>query len=142
AAHFGVEPTGNARAFEYSDAPIIRMRNTYIDPGETSVEELIAGVDDGYYMCGLGFGGQADSNAEFMFGVREAREIKNGKIGKLVRGATISGNAFDVLNSVDAVGNDFRWDLGAGTCGKSQAAAKVDAGGPHLRCKGTIGGRQ
>jgi len=141
AAHFGVEPTGNARAFEYSDAPIIRMRNTYIKPGATSVKELIAGVEDGYYMCGLGFGGQADSNAEFMFGVREAREIKNGKIGKLVRGATISGNAFDVLNSVDAVGSDFKWDLGAGTCGKSQAA-KVDAGGPHLRCKGTIGGRQ
>jgi len=141
AAHFGVEPTGNARAFEYSDAPIIRMRNTYIEPGETSVEEMIASVDDGYYMCGLGFGGQADSNAEFMFGVREAREIKNGKVGKLVRGATISGNAFDVLHSVDAVGNDFKWDLGAGTCGKSQAA-KVDAGGPHLRCKGTIGGRQ
>ena len=141
AAHFGVKPTGNARAFEYSDAPIIRMRNTYIEPGDTSVEDLIAGVDDGYYMCGLGFGGQADSNAEFMFGVREARRIQNGKVGELVRGATISGNAFDVLHSVDAVGSDFRWDLGAGTCGKAQAA-KVDAGGPHLRCEATIGGRQ
>jgi TldD protein len=141
AAHFGVEPTGNARAFEYTDAPIIRMRNTYIEPGETPVEDLIAGVDDGYYMCGLGFGGQADSNAEFMFGVREARRIRNGKVGELVRGATISGNAFDVLQSVDAVGSDFRWDLGAGTCGKGQAA-KVDGGGPHLRCKATIGGRQ
>ncbi len=141
AAHFGVEPTGNARAFEYTDAPIIRMRNTYIEPGETPVEDLIAGVEDGYYMCGLGFGGQADSNAEFMFGVREARRIRNGKIEELVRGATISGNAFDVLQSVDAVGSDFRWDLGAGTCGKGQFA-KVDGGGPHLRCKATIGGRQ
>ena len=141
AAHYGVEPTGNARAFEYSDAPIIRMRNTYIEPGTTPVEELIAGVEDGYYMCGLGFGGQADSNAEFMFGVREARRIQNGKVGELVRGATISGNAFDVLNSVDAVGSDFLWDLGAGTCGKAQAA-KVDAGGPHLQCKAMIGGRQ
>ncbi|MFC2078549.1 TldD/PmbA family protein [Candidatus Bipolaricaulota bacterium] len=141
ATHFGVEPTGNARAFEYSDAPIIRMRNTYIEPGETSFEEMIADVDEGYYMVGLGFGGQADSNAEFMFGVREARRITNGKIGEMVRGATISGNAFDVLNSVDAVGNKFQWDLGAGTCGKGQAA-KVDAGGPHLRCRATIGGRQ
>lgn len=141
AALFGVEPTGNARAFEYSDAPIIRMRNTYIEPGATPVEDLIAGVADGYYMCGLGFGGQADSNAEFMFSVCEARRIQNGKIGELVQGATISGNAFDVLNSVDAVGNDFLWDLGAGTCGKGQPA-KVDAGGPHLRCKATIGGRQ
>lgn len=141
AAHFGVEPTGNARAFEYTDAPIIRMRNTYIEPGDTSFEDMIAGVEDGFYCVGLGFGGQADSNAEFMFGVREARRIKNGKIGELVRGANISGNAFDVLKSVDAVGNDFQWDLGAGTCGKGQAA-KVDAGGPHLRCKATIGGRQ
>ncbi len=141
AAYFGVEPTGNARAFEYSDEPIIRMRNTYIEPGGSSLEELIAGVRSGYYLQGLGFGGQADSNAEFMFGIREARRIKNGRIGELVRGVTISGNAFEVLASVDAVGKDFRWGLGAGYCGKGQPA-KVDAGGPHLRCVVTIGGRQ
>lgn len=141
AAHFGVEPTGNARAFEYSDVPIIRMRNTYIEIGASSKEEMIAGVKHGYYLEGLGGGGQADSNAEFMFGVREAHLIENGKLGKLVRGVTISGNAFDVLKSVDAVGRDFSWDLGAGHCGKGQLA-KVDAGGPHLRCVVTIGGRQ
>ena len=141
AAYFGVEPTGNARAFEYSDEPIIRMRNTYIEPGESSLEGLIAGVKDGYYLKGAGFGGQADSNAEFMFGVRETRRITHGKIGELVRGVTISGNAFEVLASVDAVGKDFRWGLGAGYCGKGQPA-KVDAGGPHIRSVVTIGGRQ
>ena len=141
AAYFEVEPTGNARAFEYSDEPIIRMRNTYIEPGESSLEELIAGVRSGYYLQGLGFGGQADSNAEFMFGIKEARPIKNGRIGELVRGVTISGNAFEVLASVDAVGKEFRWGLGAGYCGKGQLA-KVDAGGPYLRCVVTIGGRQ
>jgi TldD protein len=76
-----------------------------------------------------------------MFGVREAHEIVDGKIGKLVRGVTISGNAFEVLQSVDAVADDFIWGLGAGHCGKGQLA-KVDAGGPHLRCVVTIGGRQ
>ena len=141
AAHFGVEPTGNARAFEYSDEPIIRMRNTYIEPGTSSVEEIIASVKHGYYLQGLGGGGQADSNAEFMFGVREAHEIVDGKVGKMVRGVTISGNAFEVLKSVDAVADDFTWGLGAGHCGKGQLA-KVDAGGPHLRCIVTIGGRQ
>jgi TldD protein len=141
AAYYGVEPTGNARAFEYSDEPIIRMRNTYIEPGTSSKEELFAGVKHGYYLQGLGGGGQADSNAEFMFGVREAHEIVDGKIGKLVRGVTISGNAFEVLQSVDAVADDFIWGLGAGHCGKGQLA-KVDAGGPHLRCVVTIGGRQ
>ncbi|HDL85302.1 MAG TPA: TldD/PmbA family protein [Candidatus Acetothermia bacterium] len=141
AAYFGVEPTGNARAFEYSDEPLIRMRNTYIEPGTSNREEIIAGVKHGYYLQGLGGGGQADSNAEFMFGVREAHEIVDGKIGKMVRGVTISGNAFEVLKSVDAVADDFSWGLGAGHCGKGQLA-KVDAGGPHLRCIVTIGGRQ
>jgi len=141
AAHYGVEPTGNARAYVYSDDPIIRMRNTYIEPGETSLEELIGGIKEGYYLQDLGLSGQADSNAEFMFGVKEAHRIVDGRIGELVRGATISGNAFDVLKSIDAVGNDFQWENGAGLCGKGQAA-KVDAGGPHLRCTLTIGGRQ
>ncbi len=141
AGRFGVAPTGNARAFTYSDPPIVRMRNTYIEPGETPFEEMIGGIAAGYYLCGLGMSGQADSNAEFMFGVREARLIKGGKIGGLVRGVTISGNAFQVLESIDAVGNDFAWDNGSGYCGKGQPA-KVDAGGPHVRCTLTIGGRQ
>ncbi len=141
AAHYGVAPTGNARAFVYSDDPIIRMRNTYIEPGDTSFDELVGGIERGYYLRGLGMSGQADSNAEFMFGVAEAHEIVGGKVGALVRGATISGNAFDVLKSIDAIGDDFAWDHGAGHCGKGQQA-KVDAGGPHLRCTLTIGGRQ
>jgi TldD protein len=141
AAHFDVHPTGNARAYVYSDPPIIRMRNTYLEPGSTPVEAMIEGVGDGYYLRGFAMGGQADSNAEFMFGVRDARRIENGRLGGLVRGATIAGNAFEVLRSIDAVGDDFAWENGAGYCGKGQAA-KVDAGGPHVRCRLTIGGRQ
>lgn len=141
AAHFDVAPTGNARAFFYSDEPIIRMTNTYIEPGDTPFEELIAGVESGYYLRGFSMSGEADSSAEFMFGVREAQRIERGKLAGRVRGVTISGNAFDVLQSVDAVGDDFAWDHGAGFCGKGQPA-KVDAGGPHLRCRITLGGRQ
>ncbi|OYD14003.1 Zn-dependent protease [candidate division WOR-3 bacterium JGI_Cruoil_03_44_89] len=140
-AIFGVEPTGNARAWEYDSEPIIRMRNTYIEPGDKTLEELIDGVRDGFLLKGLEGGGQADANAEFMFGVREAYRIKNGKLGKLMRGVSISGQAFEVLKSVDAVGKDFSWGLGAGHCGKGQPA-KVDGGGPYLRCEVTIGGRR
>lgn len=141
AAIFDVEPTGNARAFNYSDEPIIRMRNTYIAPGESTVEELIGSTKNGLYLKGLGGGGQADANAEFMFGVLEAHKIEKGKIKEPLREVTISGQAFDVLRSVDAVANDFLFTLGAGYCGKHQPA-KVDAGGPHLRCKVRIGGRK
>lgn len=140
AAHFGFEPTGNARAFEYSDEPLIRMRNTYIEPGDWSVEEMLEGVKTGYLLEGSG-PGQADSNAEFMFGVQEAYRVENGEVGELRRGATISGNAFDVLRSVDAVGKEFAFNMGAGFCGKWQLA-KVDGGGGHLRCQAIIGGRQ
>ncbi len=138
---FGVAPTGNARAFEYSNEPIIRMRNTYLEPGHSRLEELIGGVKDGYLLKGLMGGGQADANAEFMFGVGEAYRIRDGKVAELVRGVTISGNAFEVLKSVDGAGKEFQWNLGAGYCGKWQRA-KVDAGGPYLRCQVIIGGRQ
>jgi len=141
AAHFDVAPTGNARAYTYSDEPIIRMTNSYVEPGETPVDEAIGDVKNGYYLRGLGQSGQADSNAEFMFGVREAHRIRDGKLAELVRGVTISGNAFDVLRSIDAVGDDFRWEQGAGFCGKGQPA-KTDGGGPHVRCRVTIGGQQ
>ncbi len=139
AAKFGFESFGNARAFEYSDEPFIRMRNTYIEPGDWDLEEMQE-VDHGYLLKGAG-PGQADASGEFMFGVQEAYRIERGEIGELLRGVTISGNAFDVLNTVDAVGREFVFDLGSGFCGKYQPA-KVDGGGGHLRCRAIIGGRQ
>jgi TldD protein len=139
AARFGVAPTGNARAWEYDDEPLIRMRNTYIEPGDATLEELIAGIADGYLLDGPG-NGQADANGEFMFATREARRIKDGKLGPLMRGVNISGIAFDVLATVDRIGADFHWDLGSGHCGKGQPA-KVDAGGPWLACELIVGGR-
>jgi TldD protein len=139
AARFGVAPTGNARAWEFEHSPLIRMRNTYIAPGASDLDEMIAELGDGYLLDGAA-NGQADSNGEFMFGTREAYRVADGKKGPLLRGVNISGVAFDVLKSVERVGKDFRWDLGAGHCGKGQPA-KVDAGGPWLLCTVVLGGR-
>jgi TldD protein len=140
AAKFGVEPTGNARAFEYDDEPIIRMRNTYVEPGATPLEQMVGETDDGLLLVGAK-NGQADANAEFMFAVAEVYPIVGGKLGPLHRGTTITGDAFEVLRSVDAVGDDFSWQLGSGYCGKGQPA-KVDAGGPHLRCEVAVAGKE
>ena len=140
AALFGVPPTGNARAWDYADEPLIRMRNTYLCPGESTLEEMIAGVDDGFLLDGPR-NGQADATGEFMFAVQNAWRIRGGKLAELVKGVTISGVAFDVMQTVDAVSEEFRWDLGSGYCGKGQPA-KVDAGGPYLRCKVLLGGAQ
>jgi len=137
---YDVESLGNARAFEYSDDPIIRMRNTFIEPGDWKLDEMIKELKQGYLLKSAG-GGQADANAEFMFQVQEAYKVEKGEIGELLRGVTLSGQAFDVLKSVDAVGREFELDLGSGYCGKMQAA-KVDGGGGPIRCRVLVGGRQ
>ncbi len=140
AATFGVPPTGNARAWEYDDEPLIRMRNTYVVPGRSTLEELVAGIEDGYLLEGPR-NGQADANGEFMIGTMRARPIRKGVLGPLLRGVNISGIAFDVLSTVDGVSSDFGWELGAGHCGKGQLA-KVDAGGPWISCEVLVGGRR
>ena len=137
---FHTRPTGNARAFEYSDEPLIRMRNTFIEPRNDKLDDIIKETKYGYLVKGPR-NGQADANGEFMFGSQEVYLIEKGEIKELMRGTSISGSAFDVLQSVDMVGNDFKYDVGTGYCGKFQPA-KVDGGGPHIRCTAIIGGLQ
>ncbi len=138
---FATEPRGNARAYTYRDEPLIRMTNTFIKPGKDKLEDMIKGIDDGFLLVGMDQGGQADATGEFMFGVQEGYRIKNGEIKEPVKGINISGQAFEVLKSADALSSEFKLDLGAGYCGKMQPA-KADAGGPYLRCRVKIGGQQ
>jgi len=138
AQRYQMQPRGNARAWSFSDEPLIRMRNTCILPGTSTVEEMIASVDDGYYLIESG-NGQADLTGEFMFGVTCGYEIKNGKLGKALLDTTVTGVAFDMLKTVDMVSDRVEWSS-SGFCGKKQRMA-VGMGGPHMRCKIMIGGR-
>ena len=138
AHYFGMQPGGNARAWLFSDEPLIRMRNTSVHPGKDKLEDMIASVDDGYYLTDSG-NGQADTTGEFMFGVTMGYEIKGGKLGKALLDTTISGVAFDMLKTVDMVSDKVIW-TSSGFCGKKQPMP-VGMGGPALRCKVKIGGR-
>ncbi|MEE9410241.1 MAG: TldD/PmbA family protein [Candidatus Heimdallarchaeota archaeon] len=139
ATEFGLEATGNARAYTFSDEPIVRMRNTYIEPRDLSFEELCEAIGDGYMLRSLQ-NGQADSNSEFMFGAVEGYRIKNGHLTEeLYQNPVLTGNAFDVLNNIIGIGKDFDVNLGMGFCGKEQPA-KVDAGGPHLAMRAMLAG--
>ncbi len=137
---FNVEPTGNARAFEYDDEPLIRMRNTYIEPRDYMLDEMVKEVKHGYMLKGAR-NGQADANGEFMFGAQEAYLIEQGEVKELLRGVSVSGITIDVLKSIDAISKDFKYDIGTGYCGKYQPM-KVDGGGAYVRCNATIGGIQ
>jgi len=138
ALHFGHEVTGNARAYGFSDEPLVRMRNTAIMPGTSKLEDMIASIDDGYYLM-KSSNGQADSTSEFMFGVVMGYEIKNGKLGKAIKDTTISGIAFDMLKTVTMISDDMVWSCG-GMCGKKQLIP-VGMGGPAIKCKVNIGGK-
>ena len=128
---FDAKPTGNARAEDFRFEPIIRMRNTFMEPKDHSFEELLEDIKFGYYLKSFR-GGQANLDGTFQVGIQEAYEITNGELGDPVRNASISGNTLETLLKVDAVGKDF--ELWPGRCGKGQTAFIGD-GGPHVRVK-------
>jgi TldD protein len=138
AAHFDAGVTGNARAYQFYDEPLIRMRNTAILPGPDKLDDMIASIDDGYYLMWPS-NGQADSTSEFMFGVTLGYEISNGELGRAITDTTISGVAFDMLKSVTMVSNEMSWGC-AGMCGKKQIIP-VGMGGPAVKCRIHIGGQ-
>ena len=136
AQKFNARPTGNARAEDFRVEPIIRMRNTFLEPKDHSFEELIEGIKFGYYFKSFR-GGQANLDGTFQVGIQEGYEIVKGEVGDPVRNASISGNTLETLYKVDAVGKDF--ELWPGRCGKGQTAFVCD-GGPHIRVKGVLVG--
>jgi TldD protein len=137
ALRLGAEPTGNARAYQFSDEPLVRMRNTAIAPGHDKLDDMIASIDRGYYLK-RATNGQADATSEFTFGISYGYEIRNGKLGRAIRDTTISGIAFDMLKTVTHVGDELQW-AAAGWCGKKQWLP-VGIGGPTLKCKVMVSG--
>ena len=137
ARHFEQTITGNARAYQFFDEPLIRMRNTAILPGPDNLDAMIESVDDGYYLMWPS-NGQADATSEFMFGVSLGYEVKNGRIGRAIKDTTISGVAFDMLKTVSMVSDEMSWSC-AGMCGKKQIIP-VGMGGPSIKCRVHLGG--
>ena len=137
AHHFDTDLTGNARAYQFSDEPLIRMRNTAILPGPHKLHDMISSIEDGYYLMWPS-NGQADSTSEFMFGVSLGYEIKQGKLGRAITDTTIAGVAFEMLKSVSMVSDEMTWGC-AGMCGKKQIIP-VGMGGPALKCRIHVGG--
>jgi len=139
AAKMKESPTGNARAINYRFPPIVRMTNTYIEPGLTSFNNIIADIKEGVYAKNW-FGGTT-SMEMFTFSAGEAYMIRNGKLAETLRPVVLTGNVFITLNNIDAVGSDLDMNQGGG-CGKGgQMPLPVSNGSPHIRIlKCLVGG--
>jgi TldD protein len=140
AAKMGEAPTGNARAISYAFPPIVRMTNTYIEPRDVSFEDMIADIKEGIYAKNW-YGGTT-SMEMFTFSAGEAYMIRNGKIAELIRPVMLTGNVFETLQNIDAIGNDLDMNEGGG-CGKGgQMPLPVSNGSPHIRIRHClIGGK-
>jgi len=139
AAKMDEAPTGNARAISYHYQPIVRMSNTFVLPGDRDPQEMIAETRRGIYARGF-LGGQTNIEM-FTFTPEEAHLIEDGRLTRRVRDMTLTGNVFETLHHIDAVGNDLRLFGGLGGCGKGgQAPLPVGDGGPHIRVRNLVVG--
>ena len=126
----GMKSSGNARSL-IADQPIVRMSNTYLQPGDNTFEELLEDIPNGMYLKGSR-GGQVDTGKGiFQFNAAEGYMIDNGEITTPLRDVSLSGNILETLKNIDAIGNDFK--LSVGFCGKGGQTAPVGDGGPHTR---------
>ena len=133
AAKMNEPATGNARAINYRHPPIVRMTNTYIEPRAASFDDIIGDIKEGIYAKNW-YGGTT-SMEMFTFSAGEAYMIRNGKIAEAIKPVTLTGNVFDTLQNIDAIGNDLDMNQGGG-CGKGgQSPLPVSNGSPHIRIR-------
>lgn len=134
-----VNPTGNGRCENFGRRNWVRMTNTFIEAGDWNIESMIEDVRHGI-LCEKMINGMEDPvGGGFEAKVLRGYLIENGRIGAMLRSFTLTGQALEILGTVDAVGN--KSSLDGGYCGKGiEDWVPVSSGGPHLRSQMIVGG--
>jgi TldD protein len=130
---------GSMRADGWSRMPLVRMTNLHLEPGEGTLDELIAGVERGLYLETNRSWSIDDKRLNFQFGTQIAWEIVDGKLGRMFRDATYTGITPQFWGSLDAVAGHEEWRLhGLTNCGKGQPgqSAHVSHGASPARFRG------
>jgi TldD protein len=143
AAEFNEPLSGNMRAVDVQFTPIVRMSNILIEAGDTTFDDMIASIDNGYYLVGAK-GGQT-SGDQFTFGAQWGYRIVDGKLATMVRDINMSGELFSTLQAISMIGDDVqfgeRGGCGKGGGGPMQLNRKSGKGSPHIKIDSvTIGG--
>jgi len=127
----GHDRTGSGRRQSYKFAPASRMRNTFIEPGEADLDDMIASVDRGIYASHMGGGSVQPGTGEFNFAVTEGYYIEKGKVQYPVKAATLISTGPAVLKEISMVGSDFA--LACGMCGSVSGAVPTTVGQASLK---------
>jgi TldD protein len=134
-----VRKTANGRREAYDHKPYTRMTNTFFGAGESSLDELIAGVEHGYYLTHPSNGMEDPKGWGIQLEGAMAEEIRDGKLtGRVFSPIVVTGSVPRLLQSVDGVGRELV-EASVGMCGKGYKEwVKVTDGGPALRLKAVI----
>lgn len=129
AAMLGLSSNGCVRADNWNRLPMIRMTNVSLQPGTWKLADLIADTDDGIYMSINKSWSIDDRRLNFQFGVEMAYEIKNGKLGRVLKNATYTGITPQFWGSCDAICGRDEWTVwGTPNCGKGEPMQTMRTG--------------
>jgi len=121
ASHIGGKSNACNRADGYARLPIVRMPNVNLEPGEWTLEALIADTKDGYLFSNNRSWSIDDHRTNFQFGCEAAWEIKDGKLGRLFKNPNYTGITTEFWGNLDAICNKDHWVIwGTPNCGKGQ----------------------
>jgi TldD protein len=121
AALVGAGRGGSMRADGWSRMPLVRMTNLHLEPGEGTLADLLADISEGVYLATNKSWSIDDKRLNFQFGTQIAWEIRNGRLGRMLRDATYMGVTPEFWASLDAVAGPGEWRLyGLTNCGKGQ----------------------
>ena len=130
----GRASTGHGRRLNYAYPPLPRMSTTYMAPGDTSPEEIIAETARGIFVRSISGGDTDMGSGRFNLQVSEGYLVEDGRLTAPIRGAVLSGLGPAVLRSIDRVGNDSTFMNYCYVCNKlDQFPLLVSVGQPTLR---------
>ncbi|MDY4849199.1 MAG: TldD/PmbA family protein [Bacilli bacterium] len=132
--------TGNGRRESTQRKAYTRMTNTFFEPGDDNLEDMIKSIKHGYMLFQTNNGMEDPKNWNIQCTACYGREIKDGVFtGKIVAPVVMSGFVLDLLNSISMVSKDFEV-IGAGHCGKGYKEwVPVSDGGPYLKARCKLG---
>jgi len=141
ASTFNLRSNGSSRAVAFNREPIVRMANTYLEPGDYSKEELIEEIKEGVYIKSFMEWNIDDRRFNQRYVGLEAYRIEKGELKERVRNPILEVTTTGLWSSVDAVGKDLEFQ--AAYCGKGDPMQGIPVwtGGPHVRLRNvTLGG--
>ncbi|MFI5313247.1 MAG: TldD/PmbA family protein [Candidatus Dormibacteria bacterium] len=136
ASTLGAASGGTVRAESWNRLPMIRMTNINLEPGTSSLEEMVATTEHGVYLETNRSWSIDDRRLNFQFGTQAGWEIRDGRRVRLVRNPLYSGSTPQFWNSCDAVAGAAEWQMfGVINCGKGQPGQIMHVGHGAAPCR-------